>query len=575
MEAIEEFRAGLEKKVRAESRQGWENARKRWALPLQDRVDKARAIGRLVISSEETRLGRRWVYFDPAVDDMASFGEGQDVRMSLKDPDGEFIRARFHGLCEKGLCVSVPMGADLAVRHGWSLDEGMIDLMDFYLAALAELATTRHGREVVMPALMDGTGDEVDFEAHGDFEDGLAGEGLDDSQADAVATCLAAERFHLVQGPPGTGKTQTLARLVAELVARGQRVLLSSFTHRAIHHALRKIAPMVDCPVFKISSPFPHDGDGIVFKESFADTGLLDHPGPYVIGATPFALFSRRAREARFDVAVIDETSQMRVEAAIMPMLRAERWFFFGDRQQLPPVVQRPGVDPAQDSVFAMLARNGGQTMLKTTYRMNEPLTRWPSENFYQGELVAAQANAGHRFALKSAARSPLLGGEPSLVRVEVEHVGNRAAAAEEADEAAALIEEMLEGGMLPGEIGVVVPFRAQAARMRQLLRMARFAKWPDIGALAVDTVERFQGQEREVMIVCFVVSDEAFMDRLAGFLTYPQRLNVAVTRARTKVVLIHSRAFRRWLERNAAHDEQSALTLSLLEAAVNSWRIR
>ena len=161
----------------------------------------------------------------------------------------------------------------------------------------------------------------------------------------------------------------------------------------------------MDCPVFKVSDPFPHDGEGIIFKNRFADTGLLDHPGPYVIGCTPFALFSRRAGEAVFDVAVIDETSQMRVEAAIMPMLRARRWFFFGDRQQLPPVVQRPVEDAADDSVFARLAKPGCHTMLKTTYRMNRPLTLWPSENFYQGELTAGQPNADHRFVLKSPPR--------------------------------------------------------------------------------------------------------------------------------------------------------------------------
>jgi len=80
--------------------------------------------------------------------------------------------------------------------------------------------------------------------------------------------------------------------------------------------------------------------------------------------------------------------------------------------------------------------------------------------------------------------------------------------------------------------------------------------------------VERFQGQEREVMIVSFAVSDEAFMGRVGRFLTYPQRLNVAVTRAKTKVVLIHSKCFKNWLVRNAAHDEQAAVALSLLDAA-------
>ncbi len=568
MSDLEEFRGELERKVRGEARAGWENARKRWAKPLQARIESGRAIGRLEVSSEEIRNGVRWVFFDPSSDDMALFGEGQDVRMSRNDPDGDHVRARFYGLKEKGLCVSVPMDANLSQRSGWSLDEEMIDLTEFYLAALAELATTRHGRETVLPALIDGAGDEVDFEAHEEFAEEIKDCGLDDSQIDGVAACLAADRFHLVQGPPGTGKTQTLARLVAEFVSRGQRVLLSSFTHRAIHHALRKIAPMVDCPVFKISAPFPGDDQGFVIKGGFAETGLLDHSGPYVIGATPFALFSSRAREARFDVAVIDETSQMRVESAIMPMLRAERWFFFGDRQQLPPVSQRPNADAAADSVFAALSRNGGHTLLRTTYRMNKPLTLWPSENFYGGELVAAKSNAAHRFTLKSPAISPLLGTDPSLVRVEIDHEGNRAFSLEEADETASLIEQMLAGGLPPSEIGVVVPFRAQAAKVRALLRFERFAKWPEIRSLAVDTVERFQGQEREAMIVSFVASEDAFIDRLADFLTYPQRLNVAVTRARTKVVLIHSLRFRQWLERNAPHHESARLALSLLNAA-------
>jgi DNA replication ATP-dependent helicase Dna2 len=570
MNDAEEFRSALEKQVRSEARHGWENARRRWAKPLAERVQSARAIGGLEICGVETVRSQKLVHFHPAAEDMALFREGDQVRMSLDAPDGdEFIDATFFGLTKKGLSVTVSPSADLRERNGWSLDEGMIDLSEIYLKALAELAASAHGREVVLPALLEGEGEELDFEAHGEFSDSLGDSGLDDSQVDAVANCLAAERFHLVQGPPGTGKTYTLAKLVAELVSQGQRVLVTAFTHRAIHHALRKVGSMVDCPVYKVSVPFPQDDEGIEFRETFAETGLLDRDGPYVIGATPFALFTSRAGEARFDVAVIDETSQMRVEAAVMPMLRAQRWFFFGDRQQLPPVSQRPIEDPAEESVFARLARNGGHTMLKTTYRMNEPLTRWPSENFYQGELEAGEPNASHRFMLKAAsARGNLLGPEPAMVRVEIEHEGNRSSSPEEADETAALIEEMLTGGIAPGEIGVVVPFRAQAARVRKLLRFERFERWPEMADLTIDTVERFQGQEREVMIVSFAVSDEAFMDRIGRFLTYPQRLNVAVTRAKTKVVLIHSKCFKNWLVRNAAHDEQAAVALSLLDAA-------
>lgn len=570
MNHAEDFRRDLERTIRAEARYGWDKAHKQWGRPLPERVSSGRAIGGLKISSIETLRNTKLVHFYPSEEDMALFREDDRVRLSLNDPNGDdWISAVFLGLTEKGLSVTIPIDQNLYPNEGWTLDETMIDLSDFYLKALDEMAATLHGRDAVLPALLSGSGDEIDFESCENLSHTLSSSGLDEFQTDGVAMCLSAQRFHLIQGPPGTGKTLTLAKLVHELIGQGQRVLVTSFTHRAIHHALRKVSSLVTCPIFKVSIPFPNDSEGIEFKDSFADTGLLDHSGPYVIGATPFALFSSRASEARFDVAVIDETSQMRVEAAIMPMLRAQRWFFFGDRQQLPPVAQRPMADPAEDSVFACLARNSNHTMLKTTYRMNDPLAHWPSENFYQGELVAARPNGGHRFYLKSApAQTNLLGPEPSLVRVEVDHEGNRVSSPEEADETAALIEQMLEGGLSPTEIGVVVPFRAQAARIRKLLRFKRFSKWPDIHKLVVDTVERFQGQEREAMIVSFVVSDIDFMDRLASFLTYPQRLNVAITRARTKVILIHSTRFYRWLERNSEHHANAALARSLLQAA-------
>lgn len=154
------------------------------------------------------------------------------------------------------------------------------------------------------------------------------------------------------------------------------------------------------------------------------------------------------------------------------------------------------------------------------------------------------------------------------MVSVIVNHEGNRAYSDEEADEIAALIGEMLACGLAPEEIGVVVPFRAQAARIRSLLRFQRFANLPEIRNLTVDTVDRFQGQEREAMIVSFVASDEDFLNRVGSFLIYPQRLNVAVTRARTKVLLVHSPRFRRWLEANARFDERAALALGLLENA-------
>jgi DNA replication ATP-dependent helicase Dna2 len=579
MSAASEFLMELESKIRAESRHGWENARKRWDCPLGERVASCRAIGPLEVAGMEESEGCWLLHFHPSEEDTAFFREDDRLRLSRNDPDGPgWIRATFLGLTEKGLSVQVEAALD--GRDGWTLDEDHLDLSEYYLKALEELAKTEHGRTKVLPVLSGEGVDEIDLDAFDEAKDGMAGAPLDESQADAVARCLASPLFHAVQGPPGTGKTHALAELVRCLVEQGQRVLVCAFTHRAIHHALRKVRSGVECPVYKVSEVISQDGDGIEFRNGFAATGLGGHSGPYVLGITPFSLFTSRAAEARFDVAVIDETSQMRVEAAMMPMLRADRFFFFGDHRQLPPVVQRPIEDPAEDSIFARLAKGRNRTMLRTSYRLNAPLTEWPSESFYGGELMSDAGVASHRFAMKGEAADAILRREPSLVRRELEHEGNRSSSAEEADETAALILAMLEGGTPAHEIGVTVPFRAQAARIRKLLSFRRFDGFPGSRGIAVDTVERFQGQEREVMIVSFAVSDREFMDRLGGFLVMPQRLNVAVTRARTKVILLHSRAFRVWLERREIQDEKAALALSLLRAAGSipagdgSWRV-
>ena len=103
MNPPEEFRSGLEQKVRAEARYGWEKARKQWDRPLPERVLSGRAIGWLGISSVEIVGRTRLVHFHPSADDMALFREGDKVRMSLNDPGGDFIEAMFLGLTEKGL----------------------------------------------------------------------------------------------------------------------------------------------------------------------------------------------------------------------------------------------------------------------------------------------------------------------------------------------------------------------------------------------------------------------------------------------------------------------------------------
>jgi DNA replication ATP-dependent helicase Dna2 len=109
-----------------------------------------------------------------------------------------------------------------------------------------------------------------------------------------------------------------------------------------------------------------------------------------------------------------------------------------------------------------------------------------------------------------------------------------------EADLTVDLIAELLQAGLRPGEIGVVVPYRTQGREIRNRLALAI----PDATArqeLVVDTVERMQGQEREVIIFSMTTSNPTFAAELAGFYFQPQRLNVTITRPRTKLIVVGS----------------------------------
>lgn len=546
---------------------------KQWGKPLPDRIASGRALGHLRIASLDP--ANRLIHFIPPREDFAIFQSEQSLRLSLDDPEENFLAVSFVGLTAQGLTVSCSRIKELPpeAKSGWVLDEDLIDLSNFYLRAIESLGREAHGREKVYPTLFGEQDNTLDARVFDETMDLLDEENfLNESQADAVAVALASSPFHLIQGPPGTGKTHTLARLVEELVKRGERVLITGFTHRAIHHALRKIHERLgdSCPVIKISKPIFDDPLPVPVHPDLAKSELDLHPGPYVIGATPFALYSKRLDSAHFDSAVFDETSQLTVPATLMAMMKSDQWFFFGDHKQLPPVSLTHADDPARASVFARLVRQCQPTTLRTTYRLNEPLTRWPSQNFYSGDLIPA--NPGHRLALKSSAKRfpAILAPDPSLIRIEVTAPGARARNEAEAELAAQIILDLLESGLPPGEIGVVTPYRAQSSLIRQLLRGDRFStRFPEAWKnLAVDTVERFQGQEREVILLSLASSDPGFLAKMAFFLFQAARLNVAVTRARTKVIILHSPEILTLAADLKNFSEEAALFLSLLREA-------
>ncbi len=431
-----------------------------------------------------------------------------------------------------------------ASPHGWIADESWLDLSSFFLDALDEVADTRRGRELILPLLGGERLPQLDFARYQRAWEAAYLAGLNEGQCEALAQAYGADLYHLIQGPPGTGKTFVLAHLVRLLVQDGQRVLVTALTHRAINNALNKIKAVDPAlPACKIGRA-ERAGDLLVENfTNFAECGFGELPGGYAVGATPFATRTDRLSHVEFDVVVFDESSQITLPLAIMGMLAGSKYIFIGDERQLPPVVTAYAGELGKQSIFGYLSGRGAETMLEITYRMNDALTAWPSRAFYDNRIRPAAGVGERRLKLAQLAEdwAHVLDPERPAVFLDLLHRNNTVRSRREAEVLSDLVLALLGGGLPAEEIGVVTPYRAQGRLVRNLLREAL----PDrqmLRSLVVDTVERMQGQEREVVLVSFATSSPTFAASLADFFFQPQRLNVTVTRARTKLILVGSR---------------------------------
>ena len=428
--------------------------------------------------------------------------------------------------------------------QGWIADESMLDLSPFFLDALDEVADTGRGRDRILPLLSGAIEPTLDYAR---YERGLEAaylSGLDESQSEAVALAYASDLFHLIQGPPGTGKTFALAHLVRLMVEDGQRVLVTALTHRAINNALNKIH-LVDAslPVCKVGLTTRSTDLNVDNFENFAQSGFGDFSGGYAVGATPFATRSEQLGHIEFDVVVFDEASQITLPLAIMGMLAGAKYIFIGDEQQLPPVVTSGTSEIGSTSIFGFLSPRGNQSMLTTTYRLNDTLAAWPSRNFYGDMIQPAPGVAKRRLRLTHIDERWAFALDPQkpAVFLDLEHRNNTTRSRLEAEVVCELVIQLIQAGVPPAEIGIVVPYRSQGRLIRNLLRAALPSR-EMLKQIVADTVERMQGQEREVVLVSLATSSPGYAAGLADFFFEPRRLNVAITRPRTKLILIGSR---------------------------------
>jgi DNA replication ATP-dependent helicase Dna2 len=360
--------------------------------------------------------------------------------------------------------------------------------------------------------------------------------GLNHSQQTAVERAAHCDVFHLIWGPPGTGKTKVIPEIVRRVDGP---ILLGAFTNTAVDKML--IALVQQDP----SVRFLRIGRA---SESPELAALLDDPAEYfsedlalkrkgvhavreaIESARIVAATAHRAstlpylRRRGFEMVIADEAGQLTEPLTLGLILRGRRFVLIGDDRQLPPVVRTPELTR---SMFERLkqdaesANSGTLTLLDTQYRMHPQIMAVSNRFFYDGRLRSGVAPDDRL--------SP--DGRP-LTLIPVEGESNDRKNPREAEAVVELVRHYRETHGVPGKaIGVVSPFRAQVVLLRKLLHDA---------GVTVDTVERFQGGERDIMILSLVRS------RASGFVFDERRFNVAITRARRKLIVVaHPNLFR------------------------------
>jgi DNA replication ATP-dependent helicase Dna2 len=516
-----------------------------WNRALPDKLDKGWTQAFIKLERAED-AGMIWACPDPEANE-SRFREGDLLLLHTGNPLNGLLGRRLALEAEEDGRWLLSGTQSSAAMSGYSggacyADPDAMDLSSYYERALQELADSPIGQQTILPLLtgrLEITFDDRDI-AHAE---GVArGLGFDDAQAHAVGMAYGAEQVACIQGPPGTGKTRVLALIAKLLTQRGERVLVTSHTHMAINNALNSIHAF-GVPAVKVSHLTQRKG----LHEQlpcFAGLGAwAERPtNGYVVGATPFATCTQRLQGYAFETVLFDEASQVTLPLALMAMRTGKRFIFIGDHQQLPPVLLSQSVlDATSPSVFTAFTSRQAlhNTMLKCTYRMNRWLADWPSRIHYDGLLVATGPNRERRLTLSTvpARLAPVF--DPAACGVFIPTLDRSARTRNfrDAELVAALCAAAADGGVPLAQIGIVTPYRAQGRAVRSLL-IRRFGRVAARRVVA-DTVERMQGQERELIIVSLATGDEVFLQAIASFFFQPQRLNVAITRAISKLILI------------------------------------
>ena len=527
-----------------------------------------------------------------------NFEFGKPVAFFLQKGDGKLHFLSFTGTVSyadnERMVVSVPDGApllDLQLTDGQqvgcqlSFDETSYREM---FDALDRVASASDNRLAYLRDLFYGTQKALQF----GFSP-IRLPWLNPAQEQAVNEVLRAKDVMVVHGPPGTGKTTTLVEAINETLMRESQVLVCAQSNMAVDWISEKLVDR-GISVLRIGNPSRVNDKMLGFTYERRFEAHPDYPQLWairkairelrahrkhggsenfhqklerlksrateleirinstlfnearVIASTLVGSNSRLMQGTKFNTLFIDEAAQALEAACWIPIRRATRVILAGDHCQLPPTIK------------SMAALKGGLgktlmeriverkpevvTLLRTQYRMNEDIMRFSSDWFYHGKVVSAP-QVRHRGILDYDIPMEWIAVEGEAGEPGEEYVGssfgrvNKREAELTLDVLRRYFVKIGKQRVLDEQIdvGVISPYRAQVQYLRGSMKRDAFFK-PFRHLVSVNTVDGFQGQERDVIVISLVRSNA---EGQIGFLRDLRRMNVAITRARMKLIIL------------------------------------
>lgn len=403
---------------------------------------------------------------------------------------------------------------------------------------------------------------------------------LNKFQQKSVINSLKCGNFFLIHGPFGTGKTKTITEIIKQEVEQNHKVLVTAETNIAVDNIAKKFTNS-KIGVIRIGTyeKFANEVKGIslnqkikankTFKEieklqekkknyEMKLESCLTNEKQEFIKKIDFLnkeisnlkyeinkniikhskiIFSTNSSAAisilndvRFDVAIVDEAAQTTIPSILIPLSKAERFILAGDHNQLPPTIQNKNKE-LEESLFEKLIKKFPQQcqLLKKQYRMNKTLMDFPNKEFYNNKLISDKSVRNSKI---KKLKSEYDNGKP-LIFIDTQNMKNNKELLQNnsnsyVNELEAELSSKLANEYINSKISTDVGIIASYANQVKLIRKMTTAE--------VETVDGFQGREKEVIIISTVRSNS---QRDIGFLDEPRRLNVALTRASKKLIII------------------------------------